>query len=95
MRRIAPESTSWCSRARRLEHVRFVDGGDALLAGARELERLSNDAPDLRVCVLEGVDDARGPGLLLAEARLAEVKAARQLAHEEDVDALDAFGLER
>ena len=80
---------------RRLEHVRLVHRGDALLAPACELEREAHDARDLVLAVLERVDRATLTGDHLAETRLAEVEAAGQLAHEEDVDALEELGLQR
>ena len=67
---------------RRLEHVRLVDGRDALLPPAREAEREPDDARDLVLAVLERVDGAALAVDDLAEARLAEVEPARQLAHE-------------
>ena len=63
---------------------------------ARQLEGDARDALDL-VCVV----DLRIDGALLAVAeigdglRLAEINPARQLAHDQDIEALDHFALER
>ena len=77
-------------QARRLEHVRLVDRRQQLASAQRETEREAHDAAHLLVGVLERVDRARAIAHLLSQARLAEVEAARELAHEEDVDAFEA-----
>ena len=77
--RLAPET-------RGVEHVGLVDGGDALAALARGLERDARDTLDLVLGVGHDVG-----GLLLAvrlfRAVLAEVHAADELAHDDEVDA--------
>ena len=111
-RRIAAESTSWCSRRTsgcssatsmatsrqsRDDSRTFALSTDvtSLRRAVREAEREAHDAADLLVGVLERVDRARAPADRLAEARLAEVEAAGELADEEDVDARDAVRLQR
>ena len=77
--RLAPET-------RGVEHVGLVDGGDALAALARGLERDARDTLDLVLGVGHDVC-----GFLLAvrlfRAVLAEVHAADELAHDDEVDA--------
>jgi hypothetical protein len=67
-----------------------------LFAGARQLEGDAGDALDL-----VGVVDLRVDAALLAVAeiddllRLAEIDAAGQFAHDQDVEAFDHFRLQR
>ena len=71
---------------RRREDVRLVDGGDVAAARAGELEAAARDALDLLGPVLHRVVD----GAVVADAALAVVEAADQLADDEQVDALAA-----
>ena len=103
---IAAESTSWCSSStvgnssrvharddlapqpRGLEHVHLVH---ARHARARGREGDAGDALDLRACRTR-----RRRARRVALARLlAEVDAARELAHDEQVGALEDLALER
>ncbi len=71
---------------RRREDVRLVHGGDVAAAGAGELEAAACDPLDLLGPVLHRVVD----GSVVADAALAVVEAADELAHDEEVDALAA-----
>ena len=74
----------------RLHDVALFHRADPVVAGARQLEGDAGDALDL-----VGVVDLRVDAALLAVAevddllRLAEIDAAGQLAHDQDVEALD------
>ena len=80
----------------RLHDVALFHRGDVVLAGARQLEGDARNALDL-----ERVVDLRVDAALLAVAevddllRLAEIDAAGQLAHDQDVEALDDLLLQR
>ncbi len=78
---------------RALEDVGLVDLREFLSALAGELEGDARDADDLVLRVAHGVDGLAG--VLVPGARLAEVEAAEELAHEEDVDALGDLGAQR
>ena len=68
---------------------------EALAALARGAEAHVQDAADLRLGVMHGVE-ADAAALLAGDpARLAEVDVARELAHDHDVEAGDDLGLER
>jgi hypothetical protein len=79
-----------------LHDVALFHRRDLVLARARELEGDAGDALDL-----EGVVDLRVDAALLAVAeiddllRLAEIDAAGQFAHDQDVEAFDHFALQR
>ena len=80
----------------RLHDVALFHRGDAVLARARQFEGDAGDALDL-----ERVVDLRVDAALLAVAeiddllRLAEIDAAGQLAHDQDVEAFDHLLLQR
>ena len=80
----------------RLQDIGFVDGAHPAVALAGEFEGDASDAQDLMSRVDEGVDPAAlaAAGILYA-ARLTEVDAAGQFAHDHDVEARDDIGLER
>ena len=67
---------------RRLEHVRLVDRRQLPAARAGELEAAPRDPLDLARVVLARVED----GAVVAHAARAEVEAADELAHDEEVD---------
>src|SRR5215472_1984710 len=75
---------------RALEYVGLVDLSQFLATLARELEGDAPDADDLVLGVAHRVDGLAG--LHIPRARLAEVEAAKELAHEEDVDTLGDLG---
>ena len=77
---------------RALEDVGLVDLSEFLAALAGEVEGDAGDADDFVFGVAHGVDGFAG--LFVPRAGLAEVEAAEELAHEEDVDALGDFGTE-
>jgi hypothetical protein len=78
-----------------LHHVALLGRRHLVAARARQIEGDACDAVDLG----RGVD-LRVDGALLAGferhdfLRLAEIDAARQLAHDQDIEALDQFALE-
>ena len=78
-----------------LHHVALFGGGHAVLAGAGEFESHAGDALDFI-----GVIDLRIDGALLAIAEIgdgfgfAEINAAGQFAHDEDIEAVNKFALE-
>ncbi|MCY1542930.1 hypothetical protein D9M68_787110 [compost metagenome] len=80
----------------RLHDVALFHRADAVLPRARQLEGDAGDALDLVGVVDLGVD-----ATLLAVAeiddflRLAEIDAAGQFAHDQDVEAFDEFGFQR
>ena len=87
--RLAPEDA-------RVEHVRLVDGRQALAALARRLEAHPRDALDLRHAVVHRVEAfVRARRVAPAAARLPEVDVARELAHDEHVEPGNDLGLER
>ena len=69
-------------QTRRLEHVGLVDGAELLAAAARDARRGADDALDLG----DGVD-AGVAGAVAVAHLVAEVDAAGQLAHDQQVDA--------
>jgi hypothetical protein len=79
-----------------LHDVALFHRADFVAAGAGQLEGDAGDALDL-----VGVIDLRVDGALLAVAEiddflgLAEIDAAGQLAHDQDIEALDQFRLQR
>ena len=79
-----------------LHHVALVGAGDLIAAPARQVEGDAADALDL-----ESVVDLRVDAALLAVAEvddllgLAEIDAAGQLAHDQDVEAFDDLALQR
>ena len=81
---------------RRFQDIGLVDGAHPAVSLAGEFEGHATDAQDLTGRVDEGVDTAAfaAAGILDA-ARLPEVDAAGQFAHDHDVEARDDFGLER
>ncbi|CDN41806.1 Glutamine amidotransferases class-II [Paenibacillus sp. P22] len=83
---LAPEAGS-------LQHVGFVDGGKPLAARHGDVERLAHDALHLLHVVHAGVDRLLAM-LSLAAELLAEVDAARQLAHDDQVGTLQHFRLQ-
>ncbi len=76
-------------------HVALFSRGYAVLAGAGEFESDAGDALDFI-----GVIDLRVDGALLAVAEIgdgfwfAEINAAGQFAHDQDIKAVDKFALE-
>ncbi len=76
-------------QARGLEHVGLVDGGEAPAPPAGELRRHPHDALDLGDRVAAQVARARRVALLRAE-----VDAAGELAHEQQIDARHDVALE-
>eukprot|EP00754_Rhynchopus_humris_P034858 Rhum_TRINITY_DN16459_c0_g1::Rhum_TRINITY_DN16459_c0_g1_i1::g.163247::m.163247 len=79
-------------QARRRQHVRLVDGEQLAGPLAGRQRRDADDALHLRHGVGQRVE-GRARRILLAP--LAEVQAARQLAHHEQVDALHDLGTQR
>ena len=77
-------------QARRLEHVGLVDGAELLAAAARDARRGPHDALDLG----DGVDAGVAGAIAVAQL-LAEVDAAGQLAHHQQVDAGEQLGPQR
>ncbi len=87
--RLAPEQAG-------LEHVGLVDDGDELAAQTRGLEADVGDALDLVRVVDHRVDGALAGRDALRALGIAEIDAAGQLAHDEDVEAAgDQFRLDR
>jgi hypothetical protein len=79
-----------------LHDVRLLDAGHLVAALARQLEGHARDAGDLVLVVDLGVEAARLPsGSVVDAARLAEIDAARGLAHDHDVEAAHQIGLQR
>ena len=104
---IVIESTSWWSsrdvrvlgrhlvgeampEAGRVEHVRLVDARQVPAPRLRETEALAQDAADLVDAVAERVERA-----VRVVPALAEVEASGQLAHDQEVEALDELGPQR
>ena len=77
-------------QARRLQHVGLVDGAEPLSAATRDARRRTDDPLDLG----DGVRAAVGGAIVVAHL-VAEVDAARQLAHDEHVDAGQPFRTQR
>ncbi len=81
---------------RRFQHVRLVHRGHPLAAFASEVERDLADAADFRGGVDQGVEAlAIAVRQSFDAARLAEIDAAGQLAHDHDVEARDHLALQR
>ena len=77
-------------------HVVLFGGGDFVAAQAREFEGDAGDAVDFVRRVNLRVDGAAfAVGNRGDAARFAEIDAAREFAHDHDVEAGDDFGLER
>lgn len=86
--RAAPE-------ARRREDIGLVDRRDLAAAQLGRLEGELRDAVDLRNGVVLEVPGALGAVVLLRLALVTEVDAADELAHDDEVDALDELRLQR
>ena len=80
---------------RDLEHVGLVHVGHVAAAPARGLEGHPRDARDLDLVVDHGVARLAPAGDQRAAPRLAEVEPARELAHHQQVDALDHLAAQR
>src|SRR5579859_5748804 len=75
---------------RDFEDVGLVDGGELLATLPRKLKGDAGDADDFVAGVAHGVPGFAG--FLVPLAGRAEVEAAEEFAHEENVGAIDDFG---
>ena len=81
---------------RAFQHVHFVNRAEAFLPAARCFKGNAGDAAHFAFAVAQGVVTlAFACGIGFDAARLAEVDATGEFAHDEDIQPLHAFGFQR
>ena len=87
-RRTAPQ-------ARGCKHVRLIDGRDLAAAQLRRFKGELRDAFDLRHGIVLEIPGALAALVLLGLAFVAEIDSADELTHDDEIDPLGEFWLER
>jgi hypothetical protein len=82
-------------QAARRHDVRLVDAREATAPAARQLEGEPHHAPDLVLVVDQRVDGTAALGGRRLLRRTPEVDAASELAHDQQVDIVEALGAQR
>src|SRR5208282_349670 len=76
-------------KTRALQNIRFVNREQAPAPGASEFKCDAGDTLDFRLAVAHCVDRMARAGSALNRSRLAEIKSAKQFAHDQNIGSLD------